>query len=135
MDNQTLFLKVRALNLPLGKYALFGSAPLGVRNLRDCHDIDIIMTEDTWNEYQNKTGWTTRTRPSGDNYLEWEDIELCKNWWPGTWNIQQLIDNAEIIDGLPFVRLEDVIRWKRSRGREKDSKDIVIIENFLKAGQ
>ncbi len=44
MTNKELFKKVKNLNLPIGDYALFGSAPMGIRGLRECHDIDIIVT-------------------------------------------------------------------------------------------
>lgn len=56
MSNQNLFQKVKDLNLPFGKYALFGSAPMGIRGLKDCHDIDIIVTEDIWNDIKRKIG-------------------------------------------------------------------------------
>ena len=38
------------MKLPIGKYALFGSAPLGIRELKDCHDADIIVSEDNTSE-------------------------------------------------------------------------------------
>jgi len=43
-----------------------------------------------------------------------------------------LIDGAEIIDGLPFVKLERVLAWKKLNTREKDLKDIEVIEKFLR---
>ncbi|MFA6131648.1 MAG: hypothetical protein WC702_01075 [Patescibacteria group bacterium] len=130
MSNEDLFQKVRELKLPVGKYALFGSAPLGIRKLRDCHDVDIIVTEDLWNEYKDKN-WEIKTMPDGSPYLCNGEIELWKNWKPGQWDLKQLIEEAETIDGLPFVRLETVLEWKRMKGREKDLKDIEIIEKFL----
>lgn len=35
--------ELKALNLPAGQYAIFGSRPLAVRNLRDANDIDLIV--------------------------------------------------------------------------------------------
>jgi hypothetical protein len=133
MGNKNLFEKVKKMNLPTGKYALFGSAPLGIRGLKDCHDIDIIVTEDLWDEYKAKEGWTIKKFNDGISYLESDSIELWKDWGPGQWNIEQLIREAEIIDGLPLVKLKIVLKWKKTNGREKDIKDIEIIENFLRA--
>lgn len=130
MNNGDLFQRVKELKMPIGRYALFGSAPLGIRGLRDCHDIDIIVTEDMWDEYKRKN-WETRTMPHGSQYLWNNEIELWKDWKPGKWDIQKLIDEAEIIDRLPFVRLERVLEWKNLSGREKDLKDVEIIKNFL----
>lgn len=41
--NKTLFQNLRNLNLPLGEYAIFGSGPMGVRNLREMHDIELLL--------------------------------------------------------------------------------------------
>jgi len=75
MSNKDLFQKVKNLELPAGKYALFGSAPLGIRGLKDCHDIDIVMKEDLWNEYKEKN-WEIKTTPHGSQYLWNDGIEL-----------------------------------------------------------
>ncbi|OGE76230.1 MAG: hypothetical protein A3K06_00250 [Candidatus Doudnabacteria bacterium RIFCSPHIGHO2_01_52_17] len=131
MNNNDLFQRVKELKLPIGKYALFGSAPSGIRGLKDCRDIDIIVTEDLWDEYKSK-GWETRVMPRGSQYLWNDEIELWKDWYPGKWDIKKLIDEAEMIDELPFVKLEHVVKWKRQSGREKDLKDIETIEKFLR---
>jgi hypothetical protein len=131
MGNNDLFQRVKELKLPIGKYALFGSAPLGIRGLKDCHDIDIIVAEDLWNEYKEKD-WEIKVMPHGSQYLWNDEIELWKDWKPGQWDIQKLIGKAEMIDGLPFVKLEYVVEWKRQNGREKDLKDIETIEKFLR---
>jgi len=44
--NQKLFDIVRKLNLPLDKYAITSSGPIGVRNLRKINDVDIICTDE-----------------------------------------------------------------------------------------
>lgn len=133
MSNNGLFQKVKDLKLPLGKYALFGSAPMGIRGLKDCHDVDIIVKEDLWNEYRIRKDWEVKITPNGSEYfLNGDgDVEIWKEWKPGKWDIRKLIDGAEIIDELPFVRLETVVEWKKLSGREKDLKDIETIEKFL----
>lgn len=133
MTNKELFQKVKNLNLPIGEYALFGSTPMGIRGLRDCYDVDIIVTEKLWNEYRNKPEWTLKKSEEPDKYsdgLRNDNIELWKDWWP-EWDIKKLIQEAEIIDDLPFVKLEEVLKWKKYVAREKDLQDVKIIENFL----
>lgn len=129
-SNQNLFQRVKELKLPMGKYALFGSAPLGIRKLKNCRDIDIVVTEDLWDEYKQKN-WKLRTKPHGSKYLWNKKIELWKDWQPGQWDIKQLIKEAEIINDLPFVRLERVLEYKKLLGRKKDLADIKIIKKFL----
>lgn len=136
MSNNELFQRVKGLKLPEGKYALFGSAPMCIRGWKDCsHDLDVIVTEDVWNEYLGKKGWEVRKMHHGSEYLWNNDIELWKDWKPGTWSIEKLIQEAEIIEELPFVRLERVVEWKRLNGREKDLKDIEIIEKSMRVSQ
>ncbi len=130
MSNKELFQKAKDLQLPMGQYALFGSTPLGIRGLRDCHDIDIIVTEDLWNKFKNEN-WEIITVNDSVQKLSKDDVEILKNWYPGEWDIKKLIEEAEIIDGLPFVKLEEVLKWKKLFNREKDQKDIKIIEEFL----
>lgn len=131
--NELLFKKVKKLNLPLGSYALFGSAPLGIRNLKECNDIDIIVTPELWETCLNK-GWTLKeseNKPACLILNDNNDIELWKEWGPGPWDILRLISEAEILDDLPFVKLENLLKWKKLNAREKDLKDVEIIENFL----
>ena len=74
MGNKELFQKVKDFRLPIGEYALFGSAPLGIRRLKECLDIDVIVTEDLWNECKNKN-WEVRRASHGSEYLWNNEIE------------------------------------------------------------
>jgi hypothetical protein len=131
MSNDVLFRKVRDLHLPEGKYAIFGSGPMGVRGIRECHDIDMVVTEDLW-DVMNDSGWEVRPKSDGSPRLLKDEIEVWNSWKPGEWDVDQLIRDAEVIDGLPFVTLESVLKWKRLLGREKDIRDIEMIEKFLR---
>lgn len=133
MANKELFQKVRDLDLPKGKYALFGSAPLGIRNLKECNDADIIVTEDLWNDIKEKDGFSYERKGNSECFTNNDgSIEFWHNWFPWYKNIDKLLESAEIIDGLPFVKLEYVVEWKKLFGREKDLKDIERVEKFLK---
>jgi len=135
MINEELFKRARALNLPIGEYAIFGGGPLGIRNLREIHDIDIIVTDNIYNQYKDKKGWEIRDTEN-DNGLANEElaIEMWKDWGNG-WDINKVIEEAEIIEGLSFVRLEWLLQWKKFLNREKDLKDIEIIERYLTEGK
>jgi len=135
MDTNELFESVRKLNLPIGKFILFGSAPIVVRGLRECRDIDILVTEDVWESYRNKPEWKLKETPKGSEYWSHGDIELWKDWNPPLQNIEKVIKEADIINGLPFGRLEDVVKRKKIRGQEKDLKDIELIEEFWRTSK
>lgn len=134
MNNSSdLFGEIKNMKLPVSEYAIFGSGPMCVRNLKSCSDsdIDIIASEELFDVYRNESGWEFKANEHGDEYLKNGNIEIWKNWRPGEWNIHELIKNAEIIDGIPFVRLSDVLKWKQFFDREKDKKDVEILKKYL----
>jgi 8-oxo-dGTP pyrophosphatase MutT (NUDIX family) len=135
MINNELFKRVKSLNLPIGEYAIFGSGPLGIRNLREIHDMDIIVSEKVYSQYKGKEGWEIRDIEN-DNGLVNEElaIEMWNDWGNG-WDVDEAIKEAEIIEGLAFVKLEWLLKWKKYLNREKDLKDIEIIEKYLTKGK
>ncbi|MCL4400344.1 hypothetical protein M1506_03695 [Patescibacteria group bacterium] len=126
-----LFERVRDIGLPAGGYAIFGSGPMAVRGLRDCRDIDVIVIAEVFDEYKGASGWDIKELNDVE-YLFRNDVELWKEWGPGEWDIKQLIEDSEVIEGLPFVRLTEVLKWKKILKREKDLKDIEILEAYFK---
>ena len=49
-------------------------------------------------------------------------FEAGTGWNYGSYqpDVQKLIAEAEMIEGVPFVQLEEVRKWKEAFGREKD---------------
>lgn len=131
MDNKELFDQVKKLNLPIGKYALFGSAPMAIREIRDCRDIDVIVTQDLWDECSKKPEYKLTRDENGLDCLVSGNVELWNVWSPGEWDLNKIINEAEVIDGLPFVKLEYVVAWKKIYNREKDLNDIKLINDYL----
>lgn len=117
---------VRNLNLPTEQFAIFGSGPLGVRNIRESGDIDLIVKVALWEKLKKKYPLS----PKRSDSIVIGDIEIYYAW-PPFQDVNVIIDSADIINELPFVRLEYVIEWKKYLGREKDKKDIRLIQEFL----
>ena len=128
-----LFLKVKNLKLPAGKYAIFGSGPIAIRGLRECKDVDIIVTRDVFIDCKTKPDWQVKKLDENTEYLDNDGIELWDRWGPGEWDINKLIQEAETIEDLPFVRLEQVLKWKEKNGRSKDLEDAKLIKTYLTA--
>jgi hypothetical protein len=105
---------------------------MAIRGLKEPHDIDIVVTQELYDEYKQKEGWTEETGDI-DTYLQNNGIELWHNWKPGTWDVRELITNAEIIDGLPFVPLTQVLKWKEANARPKDIGDAELIRAHIAA--
>ena len=133
--NRHKFDAIKALNLPLGQYAIASSGALGIRNLRIINDIDIIVTQELWDTLAKQHGITTE---NGFNRIVFPDgiVEAISNSSlyqdENAPSITTRIENADIIDGLPFETLKDVIHFKQKMGREKDLSDILLIKSYQK---
>ncbi len=133
----TIFERVKIFNLPAGEYAVFGSALLEVWGIRPAKDLDIIVTPELFAELRKDPSWVD---DSGDGY------DLLHKGEADVTTVQdqptvgkgeylpdrlRLIKEAMIINGVPFVRIEEVIACKADYGRPKDLDDIKNIESYI----
>lgn len=132
IPDHPLFEVLRELDFPVGQYAIFGSGPMWVRGIRESDDLDLVARGEAW-ERAKANGIVGVKEYSGLQYAHFSDgrIEVYDGWYPGKWDIDDLIETAEVIDGIPFVRLESVVEWKKIMGREKDAKDLALIQEYL----
>ncbi len=128
----SLFDRVKSLNLPVGDFAIFGSGPLIVRGIIPAsNDLDIICRGQAWErvkaigelEYLSKYDVTVVTMCDGR-------LTFGTKWAIGEFDIDELIDGAEEIDGLPFVRLEHVTNYKKISKRPKDLRHIEALKVY-----
>jgi hypothetical protein len=124
--------ELTGLNLPSGQYAIFGSGPLAIRNLRDAGDIDIIVTQELWEKLAKTHPQTVKETIKGPvTSINIGHLEIYRDWLNLTPKIKELIETADIINNLPFVKLEYVIEWKTYMGRDKDKNDLKLIKTHL----
>jgi len=126
MDIKILLKELDRLNLPKDQYAIFGSGPVGIRNLKESNDLDIIVKDNLWQELIKKYPVVY------PNVIKINNVELGKGWFKSNYNINELINTADIIQGYRFVKLEYVLDYKKNFNREKDIQDIKIIKEYLK---
>ncbi|MFG2075669.1 hypothetical protein [Nonomuraea maritima] len=130
-DPTGLFAELALLDLPPGDYVLCGSAALYVRGMRArINDLDVLARGAAWQKAlalgvpkPALSGHGLRVvHPSAA-------IEFVDRWTPG-WPTDDLIDSADVIDGVPFMRLGDVLAWKEAARRPKDLPDIAAVEHL-----
>ena len=134
MNKDELLGKVKTLGFTLGTYAVFGSGPLVVHQIREVSDIDIIVKPDVYQKLRQSSDWEIKNWPSGGEYLSKNIFEIAAGWhYLSAYqpDIDKLINEAELIQGIPFIRLEEVVKWKKAFGREKDFQDIKLIEEYF----
>ena len=120
--------QIDQLKLPLKKYAIWGSGPLAIRNLRKAHDIDIVVKRDLWEELSNKY-WVEGPK---HNVIRIGDMEIWNDCLNLSNKLEEIINSAEIIEGYPFMKLSYVVEWKKYYNRDKDLHDIELIKQYLK---
>ena len=129
----TAFELLRAVDLPAGDYAVFGSGPLLVRGIiEEATDIDIIARKAAWSQALEQ-GELTYLPDEGITVAAFFDgaLTVGTTWAFGDVDIDDLIDTAELFDGVPFVRIEHVIAFKRVADRVKDHDHLQRIERWM----
>jgi hypothetical protein len=132
-SGDSLLEKLRRLRLDPDHFVIFGSAPLLVHGLRtDVHDLDVLARGSAW-ERVEASGKQTFGRVTGDPLHGFYGgrIQFSQHWISGDYDTDALIEGAEVVDGLRFARLEEVLSYKVKLGRRKDLRDIEAIERHL----
>jgi len=126
--------ELKSLNLPNGNYVIFGSGPLAVRGIRENNDLDVLVTPVLWDDLIKKYPVTKkRDRPDSIYIGNVQILSIdYKNWGGCLPNAEILISDAEILMGLPFVKLKHLLVCKRLMDGEKHSRDVEIIEGLLR---
>lgn len=129
-DATDLFAALRSLDLPAGDYAVFGSGPLIVRGIIEAgNDLDVLSRGAAWDKAA-ELGDLVHLPEYGVDVVSFLEgaITIGMNWGIGEFDVNELIDSAEIIAGLPFVRLEYVVRYKEIAARPKDFAHLRLLE-------
>lgn len=120
--------KLRELHLPLGSYALFGSVVLAARGIREAQDVDVVVKKELWEELVLKYPQHFSDIPPS---LRFGPIEIFREWRGLTPHIDEMVDTAEFFEGLPVVRTEFLIAFKKELGRPKDLRDLELLASYL----
>ena len=117
--------ELEQLHLPKKDYAITGSGPLAIRNIREADDVDILVKKHIWKNL------ITRYPPYDEKHIRIGNIEIWGDFINLTERMNEVIESSEIIEGYPFVSLLDTLSWKRFLNREKDKNDIALIAQYL----
>ncbi len=124
---EVLFERLRSLRLAPGEYAVFGSGPIAVRKLlAEVNDLDVIVRGDTWQRVKDLG--TIVLKDDDETVDLGNGLTFGRSWGYGACDIDELIDEAEVIEGLAFARLAAVIDFKRIAGRPKDIEHLRLLE-------
>lgn len=128
-----IYQKVKSLKLPKDKYVVFAGSALEGYGIRKSKDIDIVVTKDVYQKLKNKE-WKEVVEPSGHKVLKKGIFGIGNNFHYNGYrtSTENLIKTANIIKGVPFADLKEVIKFKKVANRDKDKKDVELINQHLK---
>lgn len=138
MKKEEFLKKVKELNFPTNQYIIAGSGIMVMHNLKETKDIDIVVSEKLFNQYSKIWEQIPYTYPDklGCVYLQKDEIELYRDVNHGEEfrpTLEELLARAEYFDGIAFIHLKDLLKFKKSYNRPKDQNDIQLIEQCLNA--
>lgn len=125
----------RCLRLKSDDSVIFGSGPLWIRGLRpSISDLDVVARGRAWTQALLQAGNETvpgKYCPNPTVRFWGGQIEVTSGWITPDWDIDALIDTADVIAGLRFATLTQVLRYKRILNRDKDQPDLRALTRRL----
>lgn len=131
---RSLVTLVTELDLDRRDFVIFGSGPLLAHGLRQrIRDLDVVARGPVWRRVR-QDGIPAVGEINGAPLALFcgGQIQFSQGWISEDWNADDLIDRAEIIQGLPFARLTDVLAYKQKLRRPKDLPDIEGLLDLLR---
>ena len=122
-EKDTLLRRIRELPFPKEDYWLLAGGAMVLYGFRPrTHDIDLGCSTRLADQLEQQ-GYAVSHRPDGTRKIVYaEDVELFENWLEGT---------VEMVSGVPAVNVDGLIRMKQQLGRDKDIRDIALIEKAM----
>ena len=133
--SETFADKVKALNLPLDQIIVIGSGILDQLEIRPAVDIDLAVSSDLMKKLSEESSdWIKKFDDNQRFYFIKDDGSA--EVWDG-WEFDEqvvsydgLLDYVVEYDGVRFVNLEFLSRWKKWRSLEKDTQDVKLIDEW-----
>lgn len=123
--------RVKKLNFPIGEFVIIGGGLLDALGLREAIDIDVAISQKLLKKLQATGEWGEEIRYN-KLFLKGDNIEVITvlNWDKYPTTVEEAIQTAIMIDGVPFLNIEQTILFKTALGREKDFKDIELLKDY-----
>ena len=122
-QKHTLLERLKELPFPEAEYWVVAGGAMVLHGFRpETRDIDLGCSTLLADKLQEQGHLVSYLEDGTRKIAYSEDIEIFENWIEGT---------VETVSGVPVVSIDGLIKMKRALGREKDLKDIALIERAL----
>jgi hypothetical protein len=132
-DVSDLISKINKLDLLEGQYMVTGSAILQLLGIRPAQDIDLLVSPELFTELKIKRGWHVNPKyaTSLDNADNTGGAKQSLDFMKQNYTLKEALPLAYWYEGIPFMSLEMLVDAKTQLGREKDLRDIQLIQEYL----
>lgn len=126
-NKENIIEAIKGLGLEDKKYIVYMGGSLCVRGIRDTNDIDLGIEAEDFERLKKRFNKLYTISVMGYSKFEINTengtIEIFK--------AEDFYDKIEKIDGVWCQKLDEIIKMKKYFGREKDLKDIELINNMM----
>ena len=124
MERTELIARLRALPYDPAEYWVITGGAMLLYGLRErTHDIDLGCTAKLADTLEAQ-GWPCQRTADGKRWFRLEDdLELFEDW---------IYDRAVSMEGVPVISLLGLLAMKQALGREKDLRDVALIQERLR---
>ena len=123
MKKAEMIEKLKAFPYDPAEYWVITGGAMVLYGIREeSSDIDLGCTAGLANRLEQE-GYLYKVTDDGNRWFKLgNDIEVFENW---------LFDTVDHVDGIPVISVQGLIEMKKDLGREKDMRDIALINDFL----
>ena len=123
MKKAEMIEKLKAFPYDPAEYWVITGGAMVLYGIREeSSDIDLGCTAGLANQLEQE-GYLYKVTDDGNRWFKLgNDIEVFENW---------LFDTVDHVDGIPVISVQGLIEMKKDLGREKDLRDIALINDFL----
>lgn len=123
MNRAELIERVKALPFPKEDYWVITGGAMVLYGLREqTHDIDLGCTARLADELEQQGAEVSIGKDGTRKLVLDGDVEIMENW---------LYDRVETVEDIPVISLKGLKEMKLSLGREKDLRDVALIDAYL----
>lgn len=125
MERNEILMQLSDLEFDKKEYWVITGAAMVLYGLRPkTHDIDLGCTSALADSLQ-ADGYPVKIKENGMRHIRFnQDIELIENY---------LFDKVQLVEGFQVISKEGLLEMKKELGREKDRRDIALLEEALKS--
>jgi ABC-type lipoprotein release transport system permease subunit len=125
---------LRSYSLNPNNSIVIGSGILNALGIRKSNDIDITVKQKTYVRLSELPEFEIKNNSEAE-MLTTDILEISTNLPTPkhTYSFKELFDNSIVIDHVRYLKLEFLLIIKKQWNRDKDKKDIRLIEKYIQS--